>query len=789
MRFSIATVVAISTMTLPSATAFQTFHPRHSMTPLTRVVTPETTRPFPTFTTTSITGNTAPHAIVASQRPHTQLYSLNKLIDEISQTRKPGSAPNTVFVGGKGGVGKTTVSSALAVQLASDMQKDLNVLIVSTDPAHSLGDALDEDLRKGHGKPILMTDPLTGGRLHACEVDAAEALEEFRSNLAAFDIDRLAEALGVPADLLEGFGLREFSGLLNNPPPGLDELVALSNVLDSKSITGQYDVVVVDTAPTGHTLRLLALPQFLDGFLGKLIKLRMKLTGITSTLQAFFGNEQAAQRAKTIDNAVNRLERLRDRLQDDKKTRFVVVTVPTKLGVAESKRLVKELQSQKVSVTDVVVNQCVGMDDTEGEALKLYYDRRKAGQSKWVDNLRHAVSEVSASDEFKRNGSDKPIAITSVPFYDVELVGVPALAYMGSQTFKENPGFSHLLENDQAREPKVVICGGKGGVGKTTTSSALAVSMAAQGLKVAIISTDPAHSLGDALDVPLAGGNMIDIPLIGVPPSDGSLSALEVDPSSALKQFKGIVDKLVGSDSASTEDKGDIRNTFRELQEVFDTLPAGTDEVVALAKIVNLVKKGGYDRIVLDTAPTGHTLRMLSTPGFLAELIDRLLKISDKVNSNAMVRMLVSSSARAQEMETAADTAKSTLLSFQLQMYDLEDMFSNAEQTEFLIVTVPTELAVRESMRLLNDLTFEAPDMPIKVRNIVVNQVLKGDDSDVRTFLDHVAHTQKVSMEDLEKTTSTYTKPPVITKVNYLDTEPRGVFGLKTIAGELLREE
>ena len=241
---------------------------------------------------------------------------------------------------------------------------------------------------------------------------------------------------------------------------------------------------------------------------------------------------------------------------------------------------------------------------------------------------------------------------------------------------------------------------------------------------------------------------------------------------------------------------------MKDLQEVFDTLPAGTDEVVALAKIVNLVKKGGFDRIVLDTAPTGHTLRMLSTPTFLAELIDRLLRISEKINSNAAVKMFIGSSARRDEINAAVESAKSTLYKFQFQMYDLEDLFADAEQTEFLIVTVPTELAVRESTRLLNDLTFEAPDMPIKVRNVICNQVLKeGDDEDARIFLSHVENSQKQAIADLERfssntaaaSTSSANKSsgsssPVITKVPYLDTEPRGVFGLKILADELMKE-
>lgn len=697
-------------------------------------------------------------------------------------------------------MGKTTVSSALAVSLAADYTEDLKVLVVSTDPAHSLGDALDVDLRSSHGQPLQMTDPVTGGRLAACEIDSSAALDEFRSSLESFDVEKLASALGVSSNLLEGFGLREFSGLLNNPPPGLDELVALANVLDGNSkMAKEYDVVIVDTAPTGHTLRLLALPQFLDGLLGKLIKIRMKLSGLASTLQSLFGSQEAAQRSQTIDTALQKLEDfqvkmngLRTRLQDSQKTNFVVVTIPTTLSVAESKRLMTELDSQGVAVTDVVVNQCMdNKDDTEEErdALLTYYQRRQSGQQKWIGELQSAIDDISASPEFKDNGENMGgIALTQVPFMDVELVGVPALAYLGRECFIDNPSMAHLMKQDNGQ--KVLICGGKGGVGKTTTSSSLAVSMAAAGHNVALISTDPAHSLGDAIDMDLSGGKLTDCPLIGVPSPEGSLSVMEIDPSEALGRFKSVVDDLVGSRSAGPTGGDDqMLKTLKELGEIFDTLPAGTDEVVALAKVVNLVKKGGFDRIVLDTAPTGHTLRMLSTPGFLADLIDRILAISKKINANPAVRMLINSSARGEDIEAATAKSESTLLSFQLQMWDLEDMFADADTTEFLVVTVPTELAVRESVRLLNDLTFEAPDMPIKVRNVVANKILSEDGSDLETFVSRVQEGQASSIRVLESTIDTMTKPPEVTKIQYLDTEPRGVFGLKVLAEELLKEE
>jgi arsenite-transporting ATPase len=360
------------------------------------------------------------------------------------------------------------------------MQGDLKVLVVSTDPAHSLGDALDVDLRSSEGRPVAMTDPLTGGRLFAAEVNAEAALREFRETLEGFDVARLADSLGVSAELLESLGLREFSGLLNNPPPGIDELVALGNIMDDK--TDDYDVVIVDTAPTGHSLRLLALPQFMDGLLGKLLKLRVKLAGLTNTLKMFMGDQAAQDRTQTLDNAMDRVEelkrkigRLETTLKDKSLTSFMIVTVPTKLAVEESKRLLTELTKEGIAVNHIVVNQCVeGESGTSGtsEAMANYYSRRVAGQQKWISKLKQASDEVSASEDYRSNGDDgeAPICVSELPFFDVELVGVPALGYVGMQHLANNPSFESLMKDEgcgMRGVPRVIICGGKGGVGKS----------------------------------------------------------------------------------------------------------------------------------------------------------------------------------------------------------------------------------------------------------------------------------------------------------------------------------
>merc|ERR1712232_458472 len=252
---------------------------------------------------------------------------------------------------------------------------------------------------------------------------------------------------------------------------------------------------------------------------------------------------------------------------------------------------------------------------------------------------------------------------------------------------------------------------------------------------------------------------------MGTSSSAGSLSALEINPAKAISQFKKLVDDLTGLSSSEQQQGGEAMKAIKDLSQIFDTLPAGADEVIALAQIVSLLKKEKqFDRIVLDTAPTGHTLRMLSTPTFLAELIDRVLAISQKINSNSMVKMLITSGiansgiagAATTDIDTMTEQAKTKLLSFQMQMYDLEDIFSNAEQTEFLVVTIPTELAVRESIRLVNDLTFEAPDMPIRVRSVVVNQVLPDEEEDdddnstIQGYVEQVRNGQLMSIQMLK---------------------------------------
>ena len=844
----------------------------------------------------------------------TRLYSPQPLIDEIAvmiaESRRKQTAADinddddtpVIFVGGKGGVGKTSISSALAVELASrggangdDDDDDWNVLIISTDPAHSLGDALDVDLRHSSSssssssseqqQPVTLSDTITNRHLHALEVDPKLALVAFQTSIKQLfnDDDTTAFQIGgmSPTKILNemGLGMNELDALVRNPPPGLDEYVALANVLDpnfinnnnndgkdsnsssssksssSKGGRKKYDVIIVDTAPTGHTLRMLQLPQFLDGFLQTILKLRSKLVQLANTISLLTGgggggsnNNQGGTTTTTltmddaltsITNFQRRASSLRARLCDQTRTKFIIVTIPTILSVRESTRLMEELVEQQMCISDVVINQCIGGDldhnnnnnnnnsnNDDDDAMRRYYNRRVSGQQRWITELNEACQEVSSSVEYQENDTTGAvgdgIVVTEVPFYDMELVGVPALGYLGSQTFfatsnDEVTGFERLIKLDEnttterRKNPRVVICGGKGGVGKTTTSTSLALAMTIAGHNVALVSTDPAHSLGDALDMNLSnGGSLVDVPLYGIPrplsgtttnDEEGSLKVMEIDPRSALKEFRDSIDKLLGKNSGSV-DPSELSSALGSIGEIIDTLPAGTDEVVALAKVIQLIRRGNFDRVVLDTAPTGHTLRMLTTPAFLADLIERVLSVANKLNSNTAVKLLLSSAIKQNrgQVDDAYESAKSALLKFQVSMYDLEDMFTDPDTTEFLIVTIGTELAVRESVRLLNDLTFGDPDMPIRVRNVIVNQVLENIedgssnnntnkeeyDNKLRGFVTRLSTSQTSSVLEMNRAVNKLSEPPRITKVTMLDVEPRGVYGLKALSEQLL---
>jgi len=209
---------------------------------------------------------------------------------------------------------------------------------------------------------------------------------------------------------------------MDNPPPGVDEAVALSKVVQflKDPEYAHFQRIVFDTAPTGHTLRLLTLPEFLDVSIGKIVRLRQKLSNATGAVKSFFTGKEVEK-----DPAVVKLEELKSRLADARDlfrnketTEFVIVTIPTIMAMSESCRLAASLKKENVPVKTIVVNQTVQENATD-KLLKA----RRADQRRALDHL-------------NEDPGLRSLQLIEGPLFDLEVRGVPALQYFASVVWK-----------------------------------------------------------------------------------------------------------------------------------------------------------------------------------------------------------------------------------------------------------------------------------------------------------------------------------------------------------------
>lgn len=321
------------------------------------------------------------------------------------------------MLGGKGGVGKTSCAASLAVKFANNGHP---TLVVSTDPAHSLSDSFAQDLTGGTLVPVEGPD----SPLFALEINPEKAREEFRSatkSSGGTGIKDFMDGMGLGV-LVEQLGELKLGELLDTPPPGLDEAIAISKVMQflESPEYGIFTRIVFDTAPTGHTLRLLSLPDFLDASIGKILKLRQKIASATSAIKSVFGQEE------TQLNAADKLERLRERMgkvselfRDKDSTEFVIVTIPTVMAVSESSRLHASLKKENVPVKRLIVNQILPPSASD---CKFCAVKRK--------------DQMRALDMIQSDSELSSLTLIQAPLVDMEIRGVPALRFMGDIVWK-----------------------------------------------------------------------------------------------------------------------------------------------------------------------------------------------------------------------------------------------------------------------------------------------------------------------------------------------------------------
>lgn len=492
-------------------------------------------------------------------------------------------APVTLVVG-KGGVGKTTLAADLAGRFAAD---GVDTLVVTTDPAATLLTAL--------GLPIERTrrPRRTRDHLDAWAFDTEGIRDEF--------LAKWREPISLILDRGTYLDKDDVDGLVNAALPGADEIFAvltLGEILEQP----RYERVVVDTAPTGHTLRLLTLPRSFEALVRLLDAMQEKHRFMVRALTHRYRADAADALITELGERVAALQKI---LTDPARCRAILVTRDEPVVQAETERYRAALQLVGITIAET-------------------YTVRRPERSEG-----------------------------------------PAAANRGS--------FAAL------RTTSLTIVGGKGGVGKTTTSCALAIQSADAGSNTLLVSTDPAPSIADALGIDVG-----DDPVSIVP----RLSAQQLDATRAFADFRdtyrdridGLFEGLAGRGVDVAHDRGIIRDLFA-------LAPPGIDELYALTVLGEELEKGRFATIVIDPAPTGHLLRLLDMPELAVAW------------SHQLMRMML----KYRDVVALGDTAQE-LLDFARRTKALEQRLHDPQQATAIVVALDEPLVREETGRLIREL-------------------------------------------------------------------------------------
>lgn len=588
-------------------------------------------------------------------------------------------------MGGKGGVGKTTCAAILA--LASARRR--RTLLITTDPASSLSAVLESPVGP---EPTLVRGT---ARLHAVDLDASRAFERW---------------LAPRRELLATIALRgtyldddDVARLLKLSLPGIDEVIGLLEVRrmaqGGATPGAAFEAVIVDTAPTGHTLRLLAAPALLGRVAGLLDNLQSHHRAIVSALRGSYGEDAA-------DALIAELERdgaeLGAMLRDREATEMSWVTLPEPMALEETADALAALDTAGIPIRRLIVNRITLPPPQACE---------------WC--------------EARLRFEARALAPVAQRFTGLEMVALPALPgeprgvkVLGSAGKLIHPWIAPAAAPPIARRVRVsldrplkqafsrkdllgtarwLLFGGKGGVGKTTCAAAAALDLAVD-RRVLLVSTDPAHSLSDVF-----GATFGDDPR-PVPGGPKTLQVREIDASVEMARFRrnyvAAVDEAFARIARSA---GGDQAAFREL---IDLAPPGIDEVIAVAEVADaLADAREHDVIVTDTAPTGHALRLLQTPALLREwaqaLMAILLKYHEIVGAGTLAALLVQLSKR---------------------LRGLQAILADPAKARFVIVTRAAAVPAAESQRLMASLR----GLGIAVGAVIVNAAGAGQCSRCR---------------------------------------------------------
>ena len=603
------------------------------------------------------------------------------------------SLPRTTLVVGKGGVGKTTCAVGLAALFA---RRGERTLLMSTDPAAALTEVIGAPVST-NASPVAGEPLLDARQLSAAEL-RREFLERWRDTIAEI-IDR-----GTYLDR------DDVDGIVDATLPGVDEifaLLALADVLADN--TGQYARIVVDTAPTGHTLRLLAMPETFRALLSMLDLMQDKHRFMVRALTHRYRRDRADE---FLDEMRRRIDGLRAALSDARSVAAVVITRDEPVVEAETRRYVESLEALRMRVAAVIGLGKEGREIGDG-GLRAADEGRGIGDGGdfamyWIPLAptppRGLTGVVKTLERIVR------VSIGEAPNRPPRVIlrrEAPkgSLSIQGSSNSLGAKAILSLasLAQDDTQGPAqdglpLTIVAGKGGVGKSTVACALGIAAADEfdGLTL-LVSTDPAPSIADALgavNAPWAESDvefaLDDPPRLVVRQMDATAAFARVRDQYSTR-IDALFDALVGRGVDVERDRAILRDLFR-------LAPPGIDEVYALSILGDALHEQRFARIIIDPAPTGHLLRLLEMPAIALDWSHRLMRLMLKYR----------------DVVGLGDTARE-LLDFAKRTRALDALLHDRERCGVIVVTLDEPVVRAETARLC---------AAVRARGIAVTGVL-----------------------------------------------------------------
>jgi len=533
-----------------------------------------------------------------------------------------------ILIGGKGGVGKTTISIAAALHLA----KSRPVILFTTDPASNLSDILHGELR---------TEALDANALYRRFLD--RNLESFLE-------------LGDRGTYLDKDELRRFFEL---SLPGVDELMAWMRIGELAEENADA-TIVVDTAPTGHTLRMLSSADHFRQFAEALDSMQAKHRGM---VRQFTRRDVRDAMDAFVDQFEADAKRRRDLLTDPAHAAFVPVTLSEPWVVEQTERLVRDVRADGIDVPFVILNRAVVDDDCDRAAD----DAARQRLAPVVNAPRACVplDTPQAIEEWSSWERGRPARLKKKTAGET-----PAL-----------PGNLHLA--------RLTFLAGKGGVGKTTSAASIALQLAARhpDKNYTVISVDPAHTLRDVF-------------AHEQPPKN--LTVETVDTRAKWRRFRdSLGEEIERAIGAITPGGMTVAYDADAMKKLVEIAPPGADELFAITRLADLVADESQSMIVVDTAPTGHFLRLIDLPATAGEWVREFMRILLRY------RELIPPGSLGEELIRASRA-----------LHALEEAM-RSDAARVIVVTRPERIVIAESRRLI----AEIEQRGMQVGGVIANYV------------------------------------------------------------------